>query len=92
MKRMTMIIAGSALLATGGCSTSQNEDMKMYHTDVALTQFSPEQEAMFDGSGVIHLGAGDELGREIYIYYLASLHTEKDEYYATGSNPDPIED
>jgi hypothetical protein len=92
MKRITMIITGLALLTAGGCSTSQNADMQMYHTDVALTQFSPEQEAMFDGSGAIHLGAGDELGREIYIYYLASVHTEQDEYYATGSNPDPVED
>lgn len=90
MKRMTLTIAGLTLLVAGGCSTTQSA-----HTskpEVAMTQFSPLTETNYDGSGIFHLGAGDELGREIFVNYLASLHTPTDEYYATGSNPDPQED
>lgn len=90
MKRMTLTIAGLTLLFVGGCATTESTETSM--PEVALTQFSPATETSYDGSGIFHLGAGDELGREIFVNYLASLHTPTDEYYATGSNPDPQED
>ena len=90
MKRSTLI-AGLTLLAAGGCAAPQSEDSAT--APLALTQFRPVDDVQYDGSGVFHLGAGDMLGREIFVNYLVYLHADQDRFYATGENPDdPADD
>ena len=53
---------------------------------IALAQFSPEDGSEYSETGVFHLGAGDELGREIFVQYLTYLNTDSSEYYTTGQD------
>ena len=57
---------------------------------VSLSQFRDVDESTTSGRGRVHLGAGDSLGREIFVHYLASLEAEdKGERLATGESDVP---
>ncbi|MCZ6834280.1 MAG: hypothetical protein O7G85_00765 [Planctomycetota bacterium] len=80
MKRLTRI-AGTVLLALGGC---QSDSSTAIDNHISLGQMNSEEDAnYYTGTGVFHLGAGDALGQEIFVNYLAQLNLERDEYYAT---------
>lgn len=81
MKR-SLILAGLTVCLLAGCSSSPMASGPQQ--PLALTQFSAQAQPEYSGTGVVHLGAGDELGREIYTNYLAYLRTDDGEYYATG--------
>ena len=81
MKR-SLILAGLTVCLLTGCSSSPMASGPQQ--PLALTQFSGKAQPEYSGTGVVHLGSGDEIGREIYVNYLAYLHIDNGEYYATG--------
>ena len=90
MKRMKLL-ACSAVLVLCGC---QSESTSTLNNQVSLGQMNSSEDAnYYSGSGVFYLGAGDALGQEIFVNYLAQLNLESDEYYATvESDSEHIED
>jgi hypothetical protein len=85
MKR-TILFAGLSVLALGGCKSDDTASASGYQPYIPLSQFNPDAETnYYYGDGTVHLGAGDTLGREIFVNYLAQLHTEdgQREYFAT---------
>jgi len=85
MKRTT-VIAGLSMLAIAGCKSDDAASAGGYQPYIPLAQFHPDAETnYYYGDGTVHLGAGDTLGREIFVNYLAHLHTEdgQRDYFAT---------
>lgn len=82
------LVAGCVVAFFAGCSSAPTVPGQAQYR-IALAQFSPDNGSEFSGSGVFHLGAGDELGLEIFIHYLAYLETNNGEYYTTGQDPAP---
>lgn len=82
------LAAGCVVVFFVGCSSAplvpgQTQDK------ISLAQFSPNDGSEYSETGVFHLGAGDELGREIFVQYLTYLETNNGEYYTTGQDPAP---
>ena len=71
----------AAVIALGGCATEQVAVSDSQHA--ALGAVPAEQEAY-------HLGAGDALGQEIFVYFVACMRAA-DEYYATGADDFPAD-
>ena len=82
------LVAGCVVFFFAGCSSTTTVQS---HTQdrIALAQFSPGDGSEYSETGVFHLGAGDELGREIFVHYLTYLKTDSGEYYTTGQDPAP---
>lgn len=82
------LAAGCVVVFFVGCSSAplvpgQTQDK------ISLAQFSPNDGFEYSETGVFHLGAGDELGREIFVQYLTYLENNAGEYYTTGQDPSP---
>ena len=82
------LVAGCVVVFFVGCSSAplvpgQTQDK------ISLAQFSPNDGFEYSETGVFHLGAGDELGRKIFVQYLTYLENNTGEYYTTGQDPSP---
>ena len=82
------LAAGCVVVFFVGCSSAplvpgQTQDK------ISLAQFSPNDGFEYSETGVFHLGAGDELGRKIFVQYLTYLENNTGEYYTTGQDPSP---
>jgi hypothetical protein len=95
MKRsQSTILVLSAALFTGCATTEQHVHLPgdAANPRVSLSQFRDTDDASYGGNGVVHLGAGDSLGREIFVHYLASLEPEDTgERFATGESDVPAD-
>ncbi len=89
--RSVMLVFSAALFT--GCAASERHVFLPGDADnprVSLSQFRDVDESTTSGRGRVHLGAGDSLGREIFVHYLASLEAEdKGERLATGESDVP---
>ncbi len=75
--RSLMLVLSSAFFA--GCATTEQHvhlPGDPANPQLSLSMFRGADEASSVGQGVVHLGAGDSLGREVFVHYLASLETE----------------
>ncbi len=82
------LVAGCMIAFLAGCS-SPPTGPDQAQDKIALAQFSPNGSYEYSETGIFHLGAGDELGREIFVHYLTYLKTDDGEYYTTGQDPEP---
>ena len=85
MKSLKLVAVGMVAFFAGCSTTPTGPDQAQ--DKVALAQFSPNGGSEFSETGVFQLGAGDELGREIFVHYLTYLQTNNGEYYTTGQDP-----
>ena len=91
--RSIMLVFSAALFS--GCATTEQHVYlpgDAANPRVSLSQFRDADETAYTGRGVVHLGAGDSLGREIFVHYLASLEVEDTgDRFATGESDVPSE-
>jgi hypothetical protein len=81
MKRSLWALTLAGLASLAGCMTPAE-----LSPDFALAAFG--RPALDDVPGRYRLGAGDALGEEIFVTYVASLGL-RDEIYATGRSAFP---
>ena len=82
------LVAGCVVAFFAGCSSTPTIPDQA-QDKIALAQFSPNNGSGYREIGVFHLGAGDELGRKIFVQYLTYLENNAGEYYTTGQDPSP---
>ena len=82
MKRTLIPAVIVPALALAGCgSAPQAAPPTLASGDVALAALAPA------GPTEFYFGAGDRLGHELFVYYVATLRLEEQsERYATGEN------
>lgn len=85
--RIPLLCSIMAFAATTGCE-SQPTEMVLGPTHeqayVALGLVDDGMGPVTFGADAFVLGAGDELGREMFVVYVASI--EQDAFYATGQS------
>ena len=89
--RLTILALGAGVLT--GCATTEQHVYlpgDANNPRVSLSQFQSEDGAAY--TGMVHLGAGDSLGREIFVNYLASLpKKDNGQRLATGESDAPAD-
>jgi hypothetical protein len=79
----SLCVATVVLTGCGASSHIRSEPV----APVSMAALGPVVEA--SASDMYFFGAGDDLGRQIFTVYVASLNS--DEYYATGADDSPSE-
>jgi hypothetical protein len=89
MKRMIGFVLVGGLCTLVGCSTHQTTNPTA--EAVAIGSLGPDVTARASSNDIFFLGAGDELGREVFTYYVATLRAQE-QFYATGADERPTQD